>query len=71
MSNKDFYNELPGMVCVLLDNIIEKYGDREGFDEAWENYRSHILSSSMDDMMMPQTFFKEVMTDGERKKNEN
>ena len=62
MRNKDFYSELPGMVCVLLDNIIEKYGDREGFDKAWENYRSHILSSSMDDMMMPQAFFKEVMT---------
>lgn len=65
MKNKDFYSELPGMVCVLLDDIIEKYGNREGFDEAWEKYRSHILSSSMDDMMMPQAFFKEVMTNKE------
>ena len=65
MRNKDFYDELPGMVCVLLDDIIEKYGDREGFDEAWENYRSHILSSSMDNMRMPQAFFKEVMASEE------
>lgn len=66
MRNKDFYSKLPSIVCVLLDDIIEKkYGDREGFDEAWEKYRSHILSSSIDDMKMPQAFFKEVMANKE------
>ena len=24
--NKDFYEELPGMVCAILDDLKEKYG---------------------------------------------
>lgn len=35
--NKDFYEELPGMVCAILDDLIEKYGDKQWFNQAWED----------------------------------
>lgn len=59
--NKDFYKDLPSMVCVMLDSYIENFKDRKGFDEAWEKYRAHVLSSSIDDMKMPSAFFKDVI----------
>lgn len=59
--NKDFYNDLPGMVCVILDELAEKYSNKKGFNEAWERYRKHILESSMDDMKMPYSYFEEVI----------
>ena len=59
--NKDFYNDLPGMVCVMLDELIEKYSKEEWFEKAWEEYREHILSSSMDDMKMPGYIFKKYL----------
>lgn len=51
--NKDFYENLPSMVCEQLENIIVKYSHEDWFEKAWEEYRQHILSSSMDDMKMP------------------
>lgn len=59
--NKDFYNDLPGMVCIMLDELIEKYGKEEWFEKAWEEYRQHILSSSMDDMKMPGYVFNKYL----------
>ena len=40
--NKDFYANLPGWVCVVLDDLIEKYGNETWFDKAWEEYRQHV-----------------------------
>lgn len=60
--NKDFYSDLPGMVCEQLDTIfIHKFGKEEWFDAAWEEYRQHIKTSSIDDMMMPYSYFKKYM----------
>ena len=40
--NKDFYNDLPSMVCEILDDsIIPKYRNEEWFARAWEEYRQH------------------------------
>lgn len=61
MINKDFYNNLPGMVCIMLDELIEKYGKEEWFEKAWEEYRQHILNSDMDDMKMPGYTFKKYI----------
>ena len=55
--NKDFYDNLPGMVCIILDEIIEEYGEEEWFAQAWEEYRQHILNSNMEDMKMPGFIF--------------
>ena len=49
---KDFYNKLPGLVCFILDELIEKYENEEWFENAWNEYREHILKSDMDDMKM-------------------
>jgi len=57
--NKDFYNDLPSMVCIQLDDIfIPKFGEEEWFPKAWEEYRQHIKTSTMDDMKMPMFIFK-------------
>lgn len=62
--NKDYYKCLPGMICAMLDEWEEKFGDREGFKEAWEKYRKHILSSKIDEMKMPQVYFRDVLNGG-------
>lgn len=51
--NKDFYEDLPGYVCLVLDCMIEEYGNEEWFDKAWEEYRQHIKNTDMDHQMMP------------------
>ena len=58
---KDFYNDLPGFVCESLDRIIRKYGDQPWFLKAWNEYRSHVLESNMDDMKMPGFVFKKYI----------
>lgn len=59
--NKDFYKELPGMVCLILDEFIKEYSKEEWFENAWEEYRQHILNSDMDDMKMPGYVFKKYI----------
>lgn len=59
--NKDFYNDLPGMICVQLEHLIEKYGHESWFNEAWEKYREHIKESDMDTMRMPSFIFKDYI----------
>lgn len=59
--NKDFYDDLPGMVCCMLDVLIDKYGTMLDFKEAWEEYRQHIKSSSMEDMKMPGYIFNKYL----------
>ena len=59
--NKDFYNDLPGCVCEILEDLIKNFGKEEWFEKAWEEYRQHILSSSMDDMKMPGYVFNKYL----------
>jgi hypothetical protein len=60
--NKDFYNDLPSMVCEQLDRIfIPKYRNAPWFETVWEEYRQHIKSSTMDTMKMPMFFFKKYL----------
>ena len=58
---KDFYNELPGMVCVILDELKDDYGKEEWFPEAWHEYRQHVLSATMDAMKMPWAIFRKYV----------
>src|SRR5574344_3042160 len=61
--NKDFYKDLPGMVCEILDDLIQKYGDQKWFIEAWNEYRTHVNSSRMDSMKMPGHIFNKYIKD--------
>ena len=61
--NKDFYNKLPGLVCFILDELIEKYENEEWFENAWNEYREHILKSNMNDMKMPGAIFNKYLGD--------
>lgn len=55
--NKDFYDDLPGGVCAMLDDIAKEYGHADWFLEAWNKYRDHVLESDIDNMMMPGYIF--------------
>ena len=60
--NKDFYNDLPAMVCIQLDDfIIPKYGKEEWFERAWEEYRQHVKSTDMDSVKMPGFVFNKYI----------
>ena len=59
--NKDFYNDLPGCVCEILEDLIKQFGKKEWSEKAWEEYRQHILSSSIDDMKMPGFVFNKYL----------
>ena len=60
--NKDFYEDLPSMVCEQLENIfIPKFFNEEWFDNAWEEYRQHIKNSDMETMKMPYSIFKKYI----------
>lgn len=51
--NKDFYDELPGFVAIMLDDIASEYSHLDWFKDAWNEYRDHVMTASMDDMKMP------------------
>lgn len=60
--NTDFYDDLPSIVCEQLEEYyVRKYGTMSDFKEAWEEYRQHIKSSSMDDMKMPGYIFNKYI----------
>lgn len=61
--NKDFYDDLPGMVCVVLDDIEADYKNEPWFNEAWEQYREHVMTSDIDDMKMPGFVFGKYIKD--------
>lgn len=65
--NKDFYEDLPGAVAIILESYIGKYGKEDWFEEAWEKYREHIKTSSMDDMKMPGYVFAKYIAEMEKK----
>ena len=65
--NKDFYKDLPGWLCVVLEKKKKKYGNEPWFDKALEEYRQHIKNSSMDDMKMPgYVFNKYINNNGDK-----
>lgn len=62
--NKDFYNDLPSMVCELLDRtFIPKFQNEEWFETAWEEYRQHVKTAKMDEMKMPYSIFKKYIVE--------
>ena len=57
--NKDFYNDVPSMVCEQLEKVfIPKFGTEEWFNKAWEEYRQHVKESDTVTMRMPMFIFK-------------
>jgi len=59
--NKDFYANLPGIICVMLeDGVIPELNKDPRFPEVWEEYRQHVLTSTMDEVRMPYYIFKKL-----------
>ena len=65
--NKDFYNNLPGMVCVMCDHLVKKYGKEDWFPKAWEEYRHHVKTQDIDHMKMPGFVFNKYVKETEMK----
>lgn len=59
--NKDFYDKLPNGVSVVLDHLIDKYQDKEWFEQAFSQYREHVVNSSVEDLRMPGVTFAEFV----------
>lgn len=59
--NDDFFNELPGAICVILTELKKEYGNRTWFPTAWAEYRAHILSNDMDHQKMPGYIFNKYI----------
>jgi len=59
--NKDFYDNLPGCVCEILEEIIGIHSKEKWFEKAWEEYRQHVLTNDMDNMKMPGYVFNKYI----------
>lgn len=55
--NKDFYEKLTSGVPQILDNIIKKYQDEEWFEQAFNDYREHVLGSTVEEIKLPGVVF--------------
>lgn len=59
--NKDFYDDLPGIVCAQLDKLITEHGDQSWFPKAWNEYRQHVLTSDRVRIRMPGFIFNKYL----------
>ena len=57
----DFYNDLPGMVCEILEILRNKFEKENWFEKAWDEYRHHVLTSNMDEVKMPGFVFNKYI----------
>ncbi len=55
--NKDFYTDLPRFVCVMLEDLIKKYGNEVWFIKAWNEYTNHVKNTNFTSMKMPGYIF--------------
>ena len=63
---KDFYDQLPENVCMILDNLIMNHADKEWFVKSFNKYRNHILESYPGEMRMPGFIFNEYLNEDEQ-----
>ena len=59
--NTDFYDNLPGTVCEVVERLKERYSQKPWFRKAWEEYRNHVNSTSMDDVRKPGFVFNKYL----------
>lgn len=43
---RDFFDDLPGSVCNVLDNICWRWRNYDWFEEAWNKYREHVINAA-------------------------
>lgn len=42
---RDFYDDLPRVVCEVLDRISWRWRNYDWFEEAWNKYRDHVINA--------------------------
>ena len=60
--NKDFYDNLPSSICEGLDNSIAKYGNKEWFITAWNEYRNHVFENDFNTLKTPGYIFNKYIS---------
>ena len=61
--NDDFLNELPGLAVDVLYRLFEEFGQEPWFEQAWEEYRQHILNTEQSERKMPGYVFNKYRGD--------
>ena len=51
--DKSFYDDLPSMICELLDDLIDKYAHEPWFIKAFNEYRDYCNNTEIQDLRMP------------------
>ena len=59
--NKDFYDDLPEVVCITMDKLIQEYANEDWFIKAWNEYREHVLNTDMSNIKMPGFVFNKYI----------
>lgn len=60
--NKDFLDDLPVQVRMIMDELCWTYKDQSWFEEAWEKYRKHVLDAGLGGKIkMPGFVFNEYI----------
>lgn len=45
--NRDFFRDLPEVICQILNELTWKWGKYSWFNKAWEEYRKHVLDAGL------------------------
>lgn len=45
--NRDFFKDLPEVICQILNDLNWKWGTYPWFNKAWEEYRKHVLDAGL------------------------
>lgn len=63
---KDFYDQLPTNVCMIIDNLIMNHADEKWFIKAYGEYRNHVLETNPNEMRMPGFIFNQYLDDNNK-----
>ena len=59
--NTDFYQYLPKYLQTNLDEKITLYENTSWFEQAWNDYRKHVISVPRNHMQSPNLFFQKYI----------
>ena len=45
--NRDFFKDLPDVICQILNDLTWQWGKYPWFNKAWEEYRKHVLDAGL------------------------
>lgn len=55
--DKSFYQDLPSVVCEIIDDMIDRYSEEKWFLKAFNEYRDYVMQTDIEDLRMPGCVF--------------